>query len=67
MLSEEWSKVLLPTVARQIQSLLSISCALYEGVLLLLLSCLRAFYDCTSIVETLFYNESYFRIFAVVH
>lgn len=36
MLWEVWCEVLLPTAAaRQIQSLLSISCALYEGVLLL--------------------------------
>lgn len=40
MLWEVGSEVLLPTAAAwQIQSLLSISCALYEGVLLLLSSC----------------------------
>ena len=62
------SAALRPTAARLIQSLLSIPCALYEGVLLLALSsCPRAFYDCTLIVEALFCNERYFRLCAVVH
>lgn len=65
MLWEVWCEVLLATAAAlQIQSLLSISCALYEGVLTVavVVMSLRAFYDCTLIVEALFYTESYFRI-----
>lgn len=51
------------SLQQQTQSLLPVSCTSCEGVLLLPSSCpFRAFYDCTLIVEALFYTESYFRI-----
>lgn len=64
MLWEVWYEVLLPTAAaRQIQSLLNILRFIWRcfTVAVVVMS-LRAFYDCTLIVEALFYTESYFRI-----